>query len=403
MYLFGCRPNAMHIADERGAIFIHVGVGMLFLLMFLAFVVDYGLLWSARTQAQTAADAGALAGAQALAFDGDTDVADRARNVAWTTATSNIVWGAAPGAVPQSPYQIPSSDSDDKPCNATKKFDCIRVDVYRDGDGANRGGFLPTLFAGLFGRSTQGTRAMAVAEVGNANTSDCLKPFAIPDFYTDTGNDGWGPGDSYSAPGYTLASHLGTELLLRDTTEDRVKPGWFRLLDLIGATSGGGADELRDVIKSCAGDPKGVGDILDPKMGSTNGIKHAVEDLLDLDRDAEYDPVSKRVVNSCADDRSCYGYTWDGSEASSSPVPDPGRSYSPRIIPLAIFDPTVLATTGEIQVVNILGFFLSEDTQWTGSDKYLKGTIVSQPGLFDRGAGAVGDDAAFTKVVRLVR
>jgi uncharacterized membrane protein len=34
-----------------------------------AFVVDYGVLWVARRQAQNAADAGALAGATALAFD----------------------------------------------------------------------------------------------------------------------------------------------------------------------------------------------------------------------------------------------------------------------------------------------------------------------------------------------
>src|SRR5205814_10269125 len=54
---------------ERGAIFIQVAISIIALTAFTAFVVDYGVLWVARGQAQNAADAGALAGAIALAFD----------------------------------------------------------------------------------------------------------------------------------------------------------------------------------------------------------------------------------------------------------------------------------------------------------------------------------------------
>lgn len=382
----------MRLSDERGAVFIHVGLAILVLLMFMAMVADYGMLWVARNQSQNAADAAALAGARALAYDVATDVSDRARNVAWNTAVHNSVWGDDPGAVPTSPYN-------GSPCSGHPDS-CIRVDVFRNG--TNGSAAMSTWFAGLFGITTQGTRASAVAEVGAADTSDCLKPFAIPDFFDDPDDNGWDTGDTYNAPGYTLETHLGTEVLLRDTTEDRPRPGWFRLTDLIGATSGGGASELRDVIRSCAGDPKSVGEELDPKSGSTNGIKDAVEDLINLDPDAYYDPIAERVANSCAETRSCNGYRWTGSDAVG-PEADPGRSYSPRIIPLAIFDPTILANEGRIVVVNILGFFLSDDTQWTGSDKYLKGTIVSQPGLRISNSGSVPESAAFTKVIRLVR
>jgi Flp pilus assembly protein TadG len=55
--------------SERGAVFIHVAIGLLVLLGFIAFVADYGMLWVSRNQAQNAADAGALAGVSALAFD----------------------------------------------------------------------------------------------------------------------------------------------------------------------------------------------------------------------------------------------------------------------------------------------------------------------------------------------
>ena len=55
--------------SETGAVFIHVAIGLLVLLGFIAFVADYGLLWVSRAQAQAAADAGALAGAVSIAKD----------------------------------------------------------------------------------------------------------------------------------------------------------------------------------------------------------------------------------------------------------------------------------------------------------------------------------------------
>jgi hypothetical protein len=243
---------------------------------------------------------------------------------------------------------------------------------------------------------------MAVAEVGSANGTDCLKPFAIPDYFTDTGDPGFDEGiDTYTPYGYTLGN-VGDVVELRQTDEERSVPGWFRLLDLMGG-GGGGTSDLRDVIRSCAADPKYVDDELTGDSGVKNGIRAAVDDLLALDPDAYVE--DGEVKESCAEDRSCERYDWDPEteSASRSPVPDPGRGYSPRIIPLTIFDPAILASEGRIVVVNFLGFFLLDDYNWTGPDKYLKGVIVNQPGLFDRSAGAVDPDAALTRVVRLVR
>src|SRR5262245_28680538 len=61
---------------ERGAVLLHVAVAMLGLLAFCALVVDYGIFWAARRQAQNSADAGALAGAMGLAYDDPTDFSD---------------------------------------------------------------------------------------------------------------------------------------------------------------------------------------------------------------------------------------------------------------------------------------------------------------------------------------
>ena len=65
------RAPRTSIRSERGAILIQVALSMVVLTAFSAFVIDYGVMWVGRRQAQNAADAGALAGAIALAFDDD--------------------------------------------------------------------------------------------------------------------------------------------------------------------------------------------------------------------------------------------------------------------------------------------------------------------------------------------
>ena len=57
------------LANARGAMLIQVGISIAMLMGFTVFVVDYGVVWVARTQAQSAADAGALSGAVSRALD----------------------------------------------------------------------------------------------------------------------------------------------------------------------------------------------------------------------------------------------------------------------------------------------------------------------------------------------
>ena len=78
-------------SSQRGAVLIHVAIALLGLLAFTAFVVDYGVMWVGRGQAQTAADAGALSGAIALAFESRTDFA-AAKEKARAIASANRSW-----------------------------------------------------------------------------------------------------------------------------------------------------------------------------------------------------------------------------------------------------------------------------------------------------------------------
>ena len=59
--------------DERGMSLVFIGVGFMSFFVVTTLAIDVGMFMTARTQAQTSADAGALAGATALAFNSFTD------------------------------------------------------------------------------------------------------------------------------------------------------------------------------------------------------------------------------------------------------------------------------------------------------------------------------------------
>ena len=114
-------------------------MAILVLTAFAMFVIDYGLLWVSRNQAQNAADAGALAGATALALDDfdDRTATGPAKLAARSFALANNVWDAAPDVqmaadvrfYPDAPAAFPASCAGD---------DCIRVDVHRTRRAATR-------------------------------------------------------------------------------------------------------------------------------------------------------------------------------------------------------------------------------------------------------------------------
>src|SRR5258708_6839190 len=78
-------------ASERGAIIIYVALALLTLLAFSAFIVDYGVMWVSRRQAQNVADAAALAGARSLPINGG--ASDEAQSAAVAFAGLTPIWG----------------------------------------------------------------------------------------------------------------------------------------------------------------------------------------------------------------------------------------------------------------------------------------------------------------------
>jgi hypothetical protein len=419
---------------ERGAILIQVAISIMALTAFAAFVVDYGVLWVARGQAQNAADAGALAGAIALAYDDTTyppavkpdQVKNSAAYAALCASGSSSCTSTPSAADPVWPSQSGASSAVDVLFECPPGFsgNCVRVNVYRNGQSGNVIGgpswMLPTFFGPLLGIQSptaagplaagHGVKATASARVAAANGTDCLRPFAIPDFFWDNDGDGsFTPGDEYDPPdsggigtGYAPGYDLGTELILKDAAQ--ISSGNFRLLDLLGGR-GGGTSQASAVIQACTPDSYAIGDKLPSKAGNSIGIKDALDAVYALDPGALWDTDQNKIINSCVDTHACHKYVWD-SYGNLEEVADPSATISPRVMALPLYDPQKEATAlqggpnnDDLEIVNFIGFF------YTSGDTEVHGRIVTEAGanVQTNGSRTVSLDSAFLKVIQLIR
>ena len=380
-------------SSERGAILIHVAVGLLVLIGFTTFVVDYGILWVGRGHAQNAADASALAAAVALAFDDPNDRTDAgpAKQSAWQTSQANFIWGASPAVDISTDITFPiCPDGTDA---------CVRVDVYRN---QARGNPLPIVFGGLLGLSAQGIRATATAQARGANSSECLKPWGIPDKWlevyptpgpwTETSDfekyaDNQGglldprdqyvqPTDTDSGTGFTLAGDYGRRMALKQGSPGQaIAPSFFYALQL---GDPGGATYSYNIAK-CVGIRLGIGDRVPIEPGNKMGpTLRGVKALIAQDPNAYWDPGSQTVANSL------YG-------------------QSPRIVLLPVFHTEYYEDgrqTGrlDVEIVNIIGFFLEQVTAQS-----VEGYFMMVAGDYSGGNSTVTENSSFAKTIRLVQ
>jgi Flp pilus assembly protein TadG len=414
------RITGARSTSERGAVLLHVAIGILVMIGLLTFVADWGVMWVARNQAQNSADAGALAGAVALAFDanGWTDRSETgpARQAGRQLAITNTVFGVAPDVVMATDVYFTDQPADMCPADAGGLTGCIRVDVYRNQARSNP---LPSIFGRAFGITAHGVRATATARVAVADSSDCLKPWAIPDKWLDrydvtptidveqwteddrfeTHSEGGQPTplpnpDLYTpasnngpGTGFTVAADLGTRVTLKQGgPSTSIEPGVFqpvRIPRFDGASQGG--DEYRENIATCAGLPIGIGDVLESENGNMIGpTRQGVLDLIAQDPNAQWDPTSKSVINSCA-----------------TATPSCGRS--PRIVAIPVYDTATYDSTRRqglptFTIVNILGFFID---QMQGNN--VVGYLTEAPGLVRGATAPIDPSASFLAQIQLIR
>jgi Flp pilus assembly protein TadG len=200
--------------EEEGFSLVFVGLGFMAFLAVSMLAIDVGMLMTARAQAQNSADAAALAGATALAFDNWDDRSATGPAVTYAIAggqqnqvmSANVAIGPADVTFPNDPVTGDPSR--------------VHAIVYRD---AAHGNPVSTLIAKYFGISTADIVAAATAEAAAANAMTCVKPFTIPDKWIEHQTAPWDSTDTfdrYKKQGSNmLVSALGYDRYVRSLQE----------------------------------------------------------------------------------------------------------------------------------------------------------------------------------------
>jgi hypothetical protein len=398
--------------NDRGGVLVYVVLGVIALASLLTLAADFGLRWASRLEAQHSADSAAVAGALALVYGDPTDFssAGAARQDAFVTSQSNFVWGQPPYVDISSHITFPLQPAADCDPEGDGLSRCVRVEVHRAQDNVTA---FEMRMGRLLGRSDEDTNASATAIIVAANTSDCLKPWGVADKWAEPdgiwdSTDTFDPesGDTYrpqgslgpndAGTGFKAASatsnDYGAELVLKaGNPNDTINPGWFQALDL--GVCGSGASCYRQEIATCAGPtPFGIGDNLPKKDGNVVGpTREGVQALIALDPSAHWDPVKKRIVNSCVGPP----YTCSLS----------GYAQSPRVVAVPVFDLEMYLETGgpgkgTVRMVNIIGFFVDRTGGSGGSE--VVGYLVNKEERVDPAKKAIAAGASFLKSVMLI-
>ncbi len=370
------RPVAFQVlGDERGATLVLVAVVLVALFGFAAIAIDVGMGYTAKGEAQRTADAAALAGASAfLEFEAAAAVVPaeiRAYDFAIQNDIRNI-----PVDSPEVTVQVLPDSSK------------VRVWIERQGIG--------TWFARLIGFDELTVLAMAAAQATEAGSARCLKPIALPDMWHDADDDANGdrvwdegeewelgshPDDRYipyqgpdgpaDATGYGsewrgATKDFGRQISLKsqDPNDEFVpNPGvflpWRLPLDedqesCSGGGGGGGQDAggavYRQNLCSCNNSGIELGEEYEIQPGNMVGPTfQGIGDLLDEDPDAWWNPTLDGGRGGISDSQ----YGGDGMT-------------SPRVVKLAVFDPTELDGSG-MQTIRFNNFAMMfiEDQQNT--------------------------------------
>ncbi len=381
--------------DESGMTYVFVGLSLMALMSASMLAIDVGMLMTARTQAQNAADAGALAGATALVYDNwdDRTATGPAVTSALSAATSNNVMGAQ--------VSVNSGDVQFSNDPNTGSPDRVKVTVWR---AAQRGNPVSTLIARYFGTDTANIGASAMAEAAPANAMTCVKPFTIPDKWIEKQTPPYDATDTYDAynnkgvplanpdiyipaydangtpdpsyTGYNNERERGTRLTIRASTGSNIAPSMYFSLAMLDNTGG---DDYRWNIANCNTHVYKWGDGLVQEPGDMTGpTAQGVADLIARDPNAYWNASTNGVSNSA------FG------------------NHSPRIFPIPLYDPIYYDSgkrngrTATLKTANWIGFFI-EDV----AGKDVIGRIIPVAGIRDKNGPA--PNAALPKTIRLIQ
>jgi hypothetical protein len=168
--------------DERGQTLALMAVTVAGSIAMLSLAIDLGMLYTARSEAQRAAEAAALAGAQEfLGPVPSGTAAAAARDSAYAYAFKNAIRNVL---VDSSEVYVE--------VNASQQLVAVRISRPD----------IPLFFARMVGRNSAGVSAYAAARAAPASAATCVLPWALPDMWEDAdddanGNNLWDPGETW--------------------------------------------------------------------------------------------------------------------------------------------------------------------------------------------------------------
>jgi Flp pilus assembly protein TadG len=328
--------------DERGMSFVFVGIGFMAFMAATTLAVDVGMFMTARTQAQTSADAAALSGVTALVYNNwdDRSVTGPAVQSALSTAQQNGVMGSAVSALPSDVTF---------PVDSFGQANEVKVNVFRT---ISRTNPVTTLIGPLFGVPTIDIQATATAQAAPAGGMTCVKPFIIPDKWSENTNPPWNINtstyDHYDNRGNVLPIHddydptmgysmmdKGTILILRAGSGNNIQPTFYFSWSMPGNVNGEiGGDWYRDNIATCNTSIINPGEVAIQEPGNLMGPTiQGLQGLWDQDPNARWDPVNNTYISD--------------------------MHPSPRVFPIPLYNPDdydLGKKTGRNATLNVTGF-----------------------------------------------
>lgn len=419
---FSLVPMKLRLRNRSGSVLTLVAVSLVAMVSVAALVSDLGMLYTAHSEAQRAADAAALAGASAFQEEDPAQHPVEASALATERARA---WAQKNGI--RNEQITDGVDAIDVSLDLANA--AVTVTIRRP--------VISLLFARLLGFDQAPVSASATAVAQRAGSSTCLKPFAIPDMWAElsgddkNGNKIWdfdqgfdckgkgcvepedwsfdGAPDTYDHETTGYGSHARDGQF--DSHNQRYNQDEFRRLPIkinsatLGTIpswwfpwditkGGGGAKEYKEAIKGCVTGDFQIGGTLDLDSAETkNGnmpkpTYDAIIDLIDngdgvhaADPTAEWDSINNTVV------KSTYGANW--------------RS-SPRVITVAVVNPVDIAHgLNNMQIVDFATLFL-EDPRKTYPSLGFKAPITAR--LLKFAPGGTGPETGqLVRVLRLVK
>jgi Putative Flp pilus-assembly TadE/G-like len=358
--------------------FVWVGMGFMTFFAASTLAIDVGMYMTARSQAQNAADAGALAGVTALVFDNydDRSAGGPAVRSAITTSEANLVIGRT--------VSVQSGDVT-FPVAPTGLSNRVQVNVFRT---ANRDNPVATLIGSIFGVNTVDIGATATAEASPASAATCVKPFTIPDRWKENSVPPNGTFDRYDNHGNVLPNadvypdptgnsyRKGDVVMIRAGTGNNIESSFYWSWKMPGSEIGG--DFYRDNIAECNHAFFTPGYIMIQEPGNKVGeTTQGIDLLMAKDPDAEWNAVTQKV--------------------------DSEYNPSPRVFPIPLYDPDFLqyntthGRNASLKMVKWVPFFLEGRD---GNNVY--GRVVPMVGQIDPN-GATAPTNSLLYAIRLVQ